>query len=147
MTNKADFSDDEWKEVLEGPPSAGLLVITAARGGMLRETWAMSKAYAEARRSHGASELLDEIVAAKPAMDHTRYHTPDELSDHCLQHIRDAVSVLQAKATGEELEAYRRFVVAVADKVAAAHKEGGESVSPPESQALGQIKAALGAAG
>ena len=116
MTKKTDFSDDEWKEVLEGPPSAGLLVITAAKGGMLRETWAMSKAYAEARRSHGASQLLDEIVAAKPEMDHTRYHTPAELRDHCLQHIRDAVGLLEAKATGEELDAYRRFVVAVADK-------------------------------
>jgi hypothetical protein len=145
MTKKTDFSDDEWKQVLEGPPSAGLVVITAARGGMLRETWAMSKAYAEARRSHGASELLDEIVAAKPAIDHTRYHTPDEVRDHCLQHIREAVSVLETKATAEELEAYRRFVVAVADKVAAAHREGADSVSPPETQALGQIKTALGA--
>jgi hypothetical protein len=27
----------------------------------------------EARQQHGASELLDEIVAAKPAIDHTRY--------------------------------------------------------------------------
>jgi hypothetical protein len=147
MTKKADFSDDEWKQVLEGPPSAGLLVITAAKGGMWRETWAMSKAYAEARRSHGASELLDEIVAAKPEMDHTRYHTPDELRDHCLQHIRHAVALLGTKATGEELDAYRGFVVAVADKVAAAHKEGGESVSPPETEALQQIKAALGGAG
>jgi len=114
---------------------------------MWRETWAMSKAYAEARRSHGASELLDEIVAAKPEMDHTRYHTPDELREHCLQHIRDAVGLLEAKATSEEIEAYRHFVVAVADKVAAAHKEGGESVSPPETQVLGLIKTALGAAG
>ena len=147
MTKKADFSDDEWKQVLEGPPSAGLMVITASRGGMLRETWAMSKAYAEARRSHGASELLDEIVAAKPEMDHTRYHTPDELRQHCLQHIRDAVGLVEAKATAEELTGYRRFVESVADKVAAAHKEGGNSVSPPETEAIQQIKTALGAAG
>jgi hypothetical protein len=144
MTKKTDFSDDEWKQVLEGPPSAGLIVVTAARGGMWRETWAMSKAYAEARRSHGASELLDEVVAAKPEMDHTRYHTPDELREHCLQHIRDAVALLGTKATGEELTAYRGFVVAVAEKVAAAHKEGGVSVSPPEGEALEQIKTALG---
>ncbi len=146
MTKKADFSDDEWKQVLEGPPSAGLIVITASRGGMLRETWAMSKAYAEARRSHGASELLDDLVAAKPEMDHTRYHTPDELRQHCLQHIRDAVGLVEAKATAEELTGYRRFVESVADKVAAAHKEGGNSVSPPETEAIQQIKTALGAA-
>ncbi len=147
MTTKADFSDDEWGVVLEGPPSAGLLVITAAKGGMLRETWAMSKAYAEARRQHGASELLDEIVAAKPEMDHTRYHTPEELRTHALQHIRDAVGLLETKATAEELDAYRRFVLAVAGRVAAAHKEGGTPVSPGEADAIEAITGALGGAG
>ena len=66
MTNKASFSPEEWKVVLEGPPAAGLMVITAAHGGTFRETIAMSKAYAEARAEHGESELLDEIVSAKP---------------------------------------------------------------------------------
>jgi len=147
MTTKADFSEEEWSTVLEGPPSAGLIVITAAKGGMIRETWAMSKAYAEARRQHGASELLDAVVAAKPEMDHTRYHTPEELHEHGLQHIRDAVGLLGTKATPEELDAYRRFVLAVADKVAAAHKEGGTAVSPAETQAVASITEALGGAG
>ncbi len=59
MTTKAAFSAEEWKAVLEGPPTAGMIVITAARGGMFRESIAMSKAYAEARAQHGESELLD----------------------------------------------------------------------------------------
>ena len=147
MTTKADFSDQEWDVVLEGPPSVGLIVITAAKGGMFRETWAMSKAYAEARRQHGASDLLDAIVAAKPEMDHTRYHTPEELRTHALQHIRDAVGLLETKATAEESDAYRRFVLAVADKVAAADKEGGTPVSPGEADALEAITGALGGAG
>ncbi len=66
MTTKAAFSPEEWKAVLEGPPAAGMIVITAARGGMFRETVAMSKAYAEARAEHGDSELLD-----------ARWTTPD----------------------------------------------------------------------
>ena len=69
MTTKAAFSPEEWTSVLEGPPSAGMIVVTAASGGMFRETVAMSKAYVEARAVHGQSELLDEIVAAKPKMD------------------------------------------------------------------------------
>ena len=76
MTTKAAFSPEEWTTVLEGPPTAGLIVITAAHGGTFRETIAMSKAYTEARAQHGESELLDEIVSAKPKMDHTRYHSP-----------------------------------------------------------------------
>src|SRR5215467_8675187 len=98
MTTKAAFSPDEWKVVLEGPPTAGMIVIAAARGGMFRETVAMSKAYAEARGQHGESELLDEIVAAKPQMDHTRYHSAEELKANGLAHLRNAAALLESKA-------------------------------------------------
>lgn len=144
MTTKSAFSPEEWKVVLEGPPSAGLIVITAARGGTFRETYAMSKAYVEARAEHGESELLDEITAAKPEADHTRYHSPEELRTAGLEHIRDAVALVQNKATAEELEGYRRFVLTLANKVAAAHREQGQSVSPAETDAIQAITAALG---
>ena len=133
--------------MLGGPPSAGLIVITAAHGGTFRETWAMSKAYSEARSQHGESELLDEITAAKPEMDHTRYHSAEELRDSGLGHIRDAVALVSSKATADELAGYRHFVLAVADKVAAAHREEGQSVSPAETDAIQAITAALGTTG
>jgi hypothetical protein len=145
MTTQAAFSPEEWKAVLEGPPSAGMIVVTASRGGMFRETIAMSKAYVEARTMHGQSELLDEIVAAKPKADHTRYRSPEELRDNGLQHLRTAVALLESKATAEEVDGYRSFVLALASKVAAAHREDGQSVSPAEAEAIEQIAAALGA--
>ena len=144
MTSKAAFSPEEWKAVLEGPPSAGMIVVTAARGGMIRESIAMSKAYAEARAQHGESELLDEIVSAKPKLDHTRYHSEAELRDSGLKALRDAVALLESKATRGELDDYRHFVVTLAGKVAAAHKEDGQSVSPAEAEAIQEITAALG---
>jgi hypothetical protein len=147
MTTKAAFSPEEWKTVLEGPPTAGMMVVTAARGGMFRETIAMSKAYVEARAQHGESELLDEIVAAKPHVDHTRYHSAEELREHGLGQLRSAAALLEAKATPEELDGYRRFVLTLANKVAAAHREEGQSVSPAEEEAIQQITAALGPAG
>ena len=146
MTAKAAFSPEEWKVVLGGPPAAGTIVVTAARGGMIRETVAMSKAYVEARKQHGESELLDEIVAAKPAMDHTRYHSAEELRAAGLAHLRGAVALLESKATAGELDDYRRFVLALANKVAAAHREEGQAVSPAEAQAIQEITAALGSA-
>ena len=63
MTKKADFSAEEWSLVLEGPPTAGLVVISAERGGTLRESVSMGQAYVEARRDEGPSELLDAIVS------------------------------------------------------------------------------------
>jgi hypothetical protein len=144
MTTKAAFSPEEWQVVLEGPPTAGMIVITAAHGGMWRETIAMSKAYVEARGQHGESELLDEIVAAKPQMDHTRHHSAEELKESGLAHLRDAVALLQSKATAEERDDYSRFVLNLANKVAAAHREGGQSVSPAEAAAIEEIAEALG---
>jgi hypothetical protein len=143
MTTKAAFTPEEWTVVLEGPPTAGMIVITAAHGGMVRETIAMSKAFAEARAQHGESELLDEIVAAKPHVDHTRYHSAEELKEHGLGHLRDADAVLGSKATPEERDDYRRFVLALAGRVAAAHNEHGQDVSPAEAAAIQEITAAL----
>ena len=147
MTTKAAFSPEEWKVVLEGPPTGGRIVIFAAHGGTFREARAMSKAYAEARAEHGDSELLDEIVAGKPQVDHTRYHSPEELRENGLGHLRDAMALLESKATTQETEDYRRFVLTLANKVAAAHKKGGQTVSPAETEAIQQITAALGSAG
>ena len=145
MTTKAAFSPSEWQLVLEGPPTAGLLVITASHGGTIRETIAMSKAYAEARAQHGESELLDEIVAERPRMVRgEKVRTPEELRDQALDCLAQATTLLADKATVEERDHYQHFVLAVANKVAAAHREGGKQISPPEEQAIQDITTALG---
>jgi hypothetical protein len=145
VTTKTAFSTSEWQLVLEGPPAAGLLVITASRGGTFRETMAMSKAYAEARAQHGESELLDEIVAEKPRVERGgKVHNPEELRDQALDCLADVTTLLEHKATVGERDDYRRFVLAVASKVAAAHREGGKQVSPAEEQAIQDIRTALG---
>jgi hypothetical protein len=145
MTGKADFTEDEWKLLLEGPPSAGVIVVSAQRGGTFREAFAIGKAYTEARKQHGDSELLDEIVAAKPERDHTRYHSYDELKQAGLQHLRDAVALLEQKGTPAEVDDYRRFVLDLSQRVANAHREGGEQVSEAERAAIDEISASLGA--
>jgi hypothetical protein len=151
MTGKADFTDEEWKEILQGPPTAGMIVVTSQRGGTFRESISMAKAYGEARKEHGESELLDEIASTKPEVDRTRYHSVDELRDNGLQHLRDAIGLLDQKATPEEVAEYKRFVLTLAQRVAAAHKEGflglsGEEVSEAERAALAEIAGALGTA-
>ena len=149
MTGQSDFADEEWKQILQAPPTAGMIVITAQRGGSIRESFSIAKAYTEARREHEESELLDEIAAAKPEVDRTRYRSAEELREHGLQHLRDAVALLEQKATPEEVDQYRKFVVDLAKRVAEAHKEGflglsGEPVSEAEQAAVDEIAAALG---
>ena len=148
MTGKADFTDEEWKQVLEGPTGAGMAVIVSDRGGSIRETFSMAKAYAEARKEHGESELLDEVVAAKPEMDRSRYRTPEEMKEGSINQIREALAVLKQKAAPEEVEQYRKFVLDLANRVAEARKEGfmglsGERVSDAEREAIQEVEAAL----
>ena len=143
MTTKSDFTTEEWQLILEAPPSAGMIVVTAQRGGSFRESIAMAKAYVEARQQHGESELLDEIVAAKPERDHTHYHTPDELKQSGLKHLRDSVTLLEGKATPVEVDEYRRFIITLSHRVAAAHREHGVAVSESEQAAIDEIEGAL----
>jgi hypothetical protein len=143
VTSKSDFTDDEWKQILEAPPSAGMIVVTAQKGGSLRETIAMAKAYVEARQQHGNSELLDAIVAAKPERDHSHYHSLEELKQHGLQLLHESVVLLESKAEPAEVEEYRNFIVTLSHRVAAAHREHNQDVSEAEQAAIDEIGQSL----
>lgn len=145
MTTSAEFSPEEWEIVREAPTSAGMIVSTAQRGGSFREVFAMAKAYTEARREHGDSELLDEIVSKKPDVDRTKARSPEELRLHGLEHIRQAVALVEQKASPGELADYRRFVISLAERVAGAKTEGEGAVSEAERAAIDEVTAALGA--
>ena len=145
MTAKTAFDEQEWKLISEGPMTAGMVVLTAEHGGTWRETFAMSKAYTEARGQHGESELLDEIVSHKPQFDRHEFHGPQELHDKGLQHLHDAVALLEQKATAQEVADYKQFIVTLATKVAAAHKEQGQEISPKEQAVLDEIQTRIGA--
>lgn len=146
MTDRAAFTEEEWDTVQQGPTSAGVIVMAAERGGTFRESFAMARAYADARQEHGESELLDALVSSRPEMDRTRAHSPEELRRHALQNVRDAVALVARTATPEELGQYREFVLTLSRRVAEAKKEkGGRGVSESEQAAIDEIRTALGA--
>ena len=141
MTGKSEFTEQEWELVQEGPPAAAMVAASASSGGSFRESWALAKGFTEARQQHGESELLDALVEDKPHL--KRYGSREELEQHGLGRLREAVTLLEQKATPEEVDAYRRFTVALAERVAAAHKEAGAAVSAEERQAIDQIAATV----
>ncbi len=144
MTGKADFTEQEWETILEGPTSAGLIVSTAQRGGSFRESFSLAKAFTEARTATGASGLMDEIAQSKPKVDRERHGSAEELREHHLGILRQAVALLEAKATSQELEEYRRFTLSLAERVANAKEEGERPVSEAERAAIDEISAVLG---
>jgi hypothetical protein len=151
MTRKAEFNAEEWSTVVEAPLYAGMRVISADRGGTLRETLAVGRAYQEAREGHGESELLDELVKSPPSVDPDRVREAGgNIGALASERLGEAIRILEAKATPEETDAYKRFVMTVAQAVASAHKEGGflgiggKQVSDAENKALDEISVALG---
>jgi hypothetical protein len=108
--------------------------------------------YQEARTHHGESELLDELVKSPPSIDQQRLREGQgNIGALAQQELRDAIGVLQTKATPDEADSYKKFVMTVAQAVAGAHKEGGflgiggKEVSDEENKALDEISTALGA--
>ena len=149
MTAKSDFTPEEWETVLKGPPAAGLMIASAQRGGSFRESYSIAKAYTEARQEHGASQLLDDIVGEKPKMERPHVHSTDELKQASLEQLNQSVSLLEQKATSDEVDQYKRFVVDLAARVAEAHREGflgfsGDRVSDAERQAVTEVATTLG---
>jgi hypothetical protein len=140
MTTKSDFTEQEWEQVLEAPTSAGMLVATTQRGGTFRESLSMAKAYSEARQQHGQSELLDEIVSARPKTDTKFGDSPVEARDRWVENVREGAALIGQKASTEEAEAYKRFIIGLAQRVAAAAKD----VSDSERKAIEEIAQTLG---
>src|SRR5215207_2366167 len=145
MTTKSEFNAQEWDEITTAPALAGLMVMLADRGGAIRESLALGKAYAEARRD-GGSELLEQLVASAPQLDPQSVGQAEQLPER----IREAVRIVEEKATPAETEEYRRFILRVADVVAHANKEGGvlgiggKEVSQEEQAVLDQLASTLG---
>jgi hypothetical protein len=153
MTRKADFNAEEWSTVVDGPLYAGLHVIAASRGGTLRETMAMGRVYQEARARHGESELLDELIKSPPSIDaESLREMQGNIGELASQQLRQAIGILEAKATPAETDSYKKFVMTVGQAAAGAHKEGGflgiggKEISDAENQALDEISIALGPA-
>jgi hypothetical protein len=154
VATKSDFNAEEWETLAEAPLFAGMAVVAAERGGTIRESLAIGRIYAEARQQQAESPLLDALVSSPPSVD------PNELRESggdvrqmATARVREAVATAESKGNPEDVEAYRRFVLSVAEAAANAHKEGGfagiggKPVSEAEQAAIDEIRSALGSSG
>lgn len=146
MTAKAEFNAEEWSVVAGAPLLAAMMVIAADRGGSVRESVAVGRAYAEAREQHDG-ELMSALLATPPATAVKRPDSPADLRDQATATLREAVAILERVGTEDEVIEYKRFVFSIAESVARAHKEGGflgvggKEVSEAEQAALDEIAA------
>jgi hypothetical protein len=126
MTTKAAFNAEDWSVVTAAPALTGLLIVSAGRGGTIRESVALSRAYAAAREAQPGElvrEVLESPAAVGPASGAPR--RGEDLERLVFDRLRAAIRILDLSATPEEVAEYKRFVYGVAEAVANAHKEGG----------------------
>ena len=129
MTSKQDFTDEEWTRIRRAPLVAGVAISLADPGGpieMAKETMATVRA---ATLPPSQEELLAAVALDIQAM---TQHKQNPLGDfkprggqQVLEELKGVNQLVTAKATSEEAEAFRRWLLAAAQAAADAAKEGG----------------------
>ena len=137
MAGKSDFTEQEWEQLRKGATGAGLLVAASDRSffDSFKEAGSLAKHMAGGR-SHD-SELVRELAGERGSGFGVR-SSPEELETGTVEALRGAVGTLQAKAP-DEVEAYRSFVLEVAEAVGKAAGGGEEA----EAATIEKIRAAL----
>ena len=97
MAVKADFSEDEWKELQQGVTGAGMLVSTAHRD--FTDSFGEAKAVAKQLQAHRASD--SELVRDLSGTHGTGFGltaSPSEVMDGTINALHASVALLGAKA-------------------------------------------------
>jgi hypothetical protein len=138
MAKKAEFTEQEWESLQKGMMGSGLLVSLSDRGffDSFKEAGALAKQVAEAMRG-SSSELVRELADVH-GTGFGLTSSPDAVESQTLEALQSAKATLESKAP-DELDAYRDFVLEVAQSVADA-AGGGEGA---ESGAIEKIRSAL----
>lgn len=148
MPTKADFNAEDWATLVEGPLMGAMLVVASERGGTIRESLAVGRAYTDARKHHGENALLDAIVSTPPSLDPASLREGGDVAAHARSRLTEATGIVDAQAPADA-QAYKTFVLSVAEAAANANREGGfmgiggKPVSASEQAALDEIRATL----
>jgi hypothetical protein len=139
MATKADFTEPEWEAMQKGISGAGMLVAISDRGffDTFKEANALAKHLAQAH-AQSDSELVRELATVH-GNPFGMTASPQEIEQKTVDSLHAAVAAIQAKAP-DDLPAYRRVVLDVAQSVA----EAAKGVAPGEATALDTVKAAVG---
>jgi transcription antitermination factor NusG len=153
MTSKQDFTDEEWTRIRRAPLVAGFAISIADPGGPIELTKETMASLRSATLPPSQEELLAAVALDVQAMAQKRQNPLGDFKPSngqlVLDELRAVDQLVTAKATPEEVEAFRRWLVATAQAAADAAKEGGfmgfgaEQVSAGEQRMLDQLRAAL----
>jgi hypothetical protein len=159
MTKKDDYTAEEWAQLVRAPMVAGLAISIADPGGPIELTKETMASLRAASSPPSNEELL---TAVSHDIMEMAEHKKNPLGDYkiqkgtqagiqILEDLSATAAVVSAKATPEEAQGWRAWMVAVAQAAADAAKEGGfmgfgaELVSQGERDMMTRVAKAVGA--
>jgi hypothetical protein len=162
MTDKSNFTADEWKTLLESVMMAGIAVTAADPSGLwglLKESFASSSELVKVKLDPGANPLIKAVVddfstaqgrstARDGLTEKLKGIKPAEITAKCIETLRQAGTVVDAKAPGDAA-AFKGWLRQISQHVAEAAPEGGflgiggVAVSEAEKATLKEITGAL----
>ena len=158
MARKTDFTTEEWKMIVAAAPMVGLAVTCASPNGpwgVLKEMLSMGIAMEEMLQKGSSNQLIAELAAdlkerqTKPEPPQG-IKDPEQAKELALNHIRAVNDIVGRKDKADEADEFKKWLLAVGERVAEASNEGGifgiggERVSEAEKNVLRQIAFALG---
>ena len=160
MATKSDFTEEEWATLVRAPMVAGMAITFADPGGpieVVKETSAVLK-FATGSSSEQRDDLVGEVAREMRGLVEQRENPAGGFKPRgalagkeILDELSRANEIVAAKATPDEAEAFRAWIMECAQRAAEAAKEGGfmgfraEQVSQGEKDMLAQVRSALGA--
>jgi hypothetical protein len=162
MTDKSNFTPDEWKLILESVMMAGIAVSAAEPSGLwglLKESFAGGTALVTAKMDSGSNPLIKAVVADFESADGRSIardgvkeqltgSKAGEIKAKCIETLRQAGAVVVTKAPGDAA-AFKGWLRQISQHVAEAATEGGflgiggVPVSEGEKATLTEISSAL----
>jgi hypothetical protein len=150
VAGKSDFTADEWMTMRKAMMGAAVFVSVSDGGkaDMISEMRAVSDHLMEAQGGHPC-QLVRELSRFRHFQSGIRLGmSVREVEAEVLGAMREATAMVGARAP-EDLEAFREFLIELAETAANAHREGsfmgfgGSKVSAAEAAAIEKVKQAL----
>jgi len=135
MTGKADFTDEEWTRLKRAPFIAGMAISLSDPGGpieLVKETAATLKTVAGAAEQSSRGELVAAAAGEVAAETKARKNPLSDFKakgalagQEILEELTAVNAIVSAKASADEAQAYRDWLMEAAKEAADAAKEGG----------------------
>jgi hypothetical protein len=161
MTDRTNFTPDEWKLIMQSPMMAGIAVSAAEPSGLwgtLKESLAAGGALAKATTDPSVNSLVQAVAKGFTSADGSAARDgvkeklagsrPPDIKVKSIETLRQVSALVEAKAPGDAA-AFKDWLRQISEHTAEAAAEGGTlgfggvQVSEAERATLAEISSAL----